>query len=101
MTKEQFIELVKGKLTSADPNPDTQEKYHEARIELFISLAMNDIIYQVFYRNMDDKDLYVKTYTVDVEFDETYQQYFSDLPSNVIQLPNNAGIHKISPVQQK
>ena len=100
MTKEQFIELVKGKLTSADPNPDIEEKYDARRIELFISLAFNDVIYQVFARNLDEKDLYARSYTVDVEYDETYDQYYSDLPALVIQLPMNAGIHKISPLKE-
>ncbi len=100
MTKEQYIEIVKGILTSADPNPDVEEKYHEARIELFISMAFNDIIYQVFARNLDETDLYVRTYTVDVEFDTIYGQYFADLPARVLQLPRNMGIHKISPVRE-
>lgn len=100
MTKEQFIELVKGKLTSADPNPDIEEKYHSKRIELFISLAFNDVIYQVFARNLDEKDLYARSYTVDVLYDETYDQYYSTLPALVIQLPMNTGVHKISPLQE-
>ena len=100
MTKEQFIELIKGKLTGGNANPDLTEKYHEARIELFISLAFNDVIYQVFAQNLDDKDLYVRTYTVDVALDETYDQYYATLPANVIQLPNNSGIHKISPLKE-
>ncbi len=100
MTKEQFIELIKGQLTSADPNPDIHEKYHEKRIELFVSMAFNDIIYQVFANDMDDKDLYLRTYTVDVEFDTVYDQYFAEIPVQIIQLPKNLGIHKVSPVKQ-
>lgn len=98
MTKEQYIELIKGRLTSANANPDLTEKYHEARIELFINMAFNDIIYQVFVNNLDEKDLYVRTYTVDVNVDENCKQYSIDLPVNILQLPNNSGIHKISPV---
>jgi hypothetical protein len=100
MTKEQFIELIKGKLTGGNSNPDLSEKYHEGRIELFIGLAFNDVIYQVFARNLDDKDLYVRAFTADVILDEQFDQYYAVLPAKVIQLPNNSGIHKVSPVKE-
>ena len=100
MTKAQFIELIKGQLTSGDPSPDLHEKYHEKRIELFISMAFNDVIYQVFANNLDEKDLYVRTYSVDVQLDTTYDQYYATLPAQVLQLPKNSGIHKVSPVKE-
>lgn len=101
MKKEQFIEIVKGMLTGGDDSPDLQEKYHESRINLVASMAFNAAIYQVFYRQLDEKDLYTRDHSVEVKFDETFEEYYSDLPSSVVQLPNNSGIHKISPLKEK
>lgn len=101
MKKNEFIEIVKGILTSGDDNPDLQEKYHENRINLVASLAFSNAIYEVFRNQLDEKDLYTRDYTVDVLYDETYDEYYSTLPATVMQLPMNAGIHKISPVKEK
>jgi hypothetical protein len=101
MKKNQFIEIVKGILTGGDDSPDLQEKYHEARINLVASMAFNNIIYETFRLRLDEKDLYVRDFTVDVELNTDYDEYYALLPSPVVQLPRNSGIHKISPLKEK
>lgn len=101
MRKDQFIEIVKGILTSGDDSPDLQEKYHEARINLVASMAFSSAIYEVFRRKLDEKDLYTRDHDVDVLYDEVHDEYYSNLPSAIMQLPNNSGIHKISPIKEK
>jgi len=100
MTKEQFIEIVQGVLTSGDANPDLIEKYHTGRINLIASMAFSAAIYQVFYRQLDEKDLYARDYVAEVKYDEEFDEYYSDLPIVVIQLPRNSGVHKISPLRE-
>ena len=99
MKKNQFIEIVKGILTGGDPNPDLQEKYHESRIELVASMAFSNALYEVFRLQLDEKDLYTKDFVLDVQYDEQFEEYYSILPTAIMQLPDNSGIHEISPIK--
>lgn len=101
MKKIEFIELVQHILTNGDMNPDLETKYHEGVVNLLASMAFSNAIYEVFRRQLDEKDLYTRRYQVTVLYDETTDEYYSELPALVMQLPMNSGIHKISPITER
>lgn len=98
MTKDQFIEIIKGRLTGGVSSPDLDEKYHPRRIELLASMAFKEAVYSAFNKRMDEKDLYTRRYKVSISKEEEEEggEYFSTLPVGIMELPDNAGVHKIS-----
>lgn len=97
MTKGEYIELNQRRLAGGNVTPDVMGKYHPEEIARWISSAFNQIIFQLFKKNIRDLDLYTKTYkNVAVLYDTTIQVYYSLLPAPIIQLPNGKAIRKIS-----
>lgn len=97
MTKEQLIELVTTKLSGGNKTPDQMGKYHPLVIEKYIEMAFNQIYYDTFRKNLSDLDIYAIAYdNVDVLFDSIRSVYYSNFPAQLVQLPNNAMIRKVS-----
>jgi hypothetical protein len=57
-------------------------------IELFIGRAFNQIIYETFRKDLTNLDIFTKAYyNVPVQLDEDTDQYYSELPVQIVQLP--------------
>jgi hypothetical protein len=103
MTKEQLIYLGLTRANGQDVVPDRQRKYHRGDVERHFEMAFSDVVREVYnkglrYRDYGQLDAMLKPYeNVPVEFSSTRGRYYSDLPINVVQLPENSGIRSIIP----
>ena len=80
MKKIEFIETILERNREADPNV----------IEVYIARAWNQIMYETFRKDITNIDIYSKTYkNVDIKFDTDIEQYYSEMPTSIIQLPND------------
>lgn len=101
MTKANFIDLMRHRLSGGSMTPDLESKYHKEIISLYISSAFNEIIYSTFRKSANDLDLYIQTFkNVPVFFDSELNVKYSILPSKVIQIPGGNGVRRISPMQE-
>jgi len=80
MRKAEIIELVKQKLGW---------KWGDRTIQLHVENAWNQFVGQLFVNDSHQLDFYTKTYTVDIETDETRK--YSLLPVKTIQYKDAAG----------
>ena len=99
MTKANFIDLMRHRLSGGAMTPDLESKYHKEIISKYIASAFNEIIYSTFRKSVNDLDLYTKTFkNVGVELDSTTNTKYSILPAKVVQLPGAKGVRRISPM---
>lgn len=80
MNKNQFIELIKGRLGW---------KFGDRTIALHIDNAWNQVVGQLFLNDSHQLDFYCKTYTVTVEYSEP--RPYALLPVNTIQYKDAGG----------
>ena len=66
-----------------------------------IGRGFNQIIYEVFRQDMSNLDLYCRTYPdVEIKFDAATNQYYSILPEQIVQLPDQGeGVRWIFPMK--
>lgn len=78
MKKIELIESLADKYKAVDPQI----------IAFHIGRAYNEILYATYRKNMNNIDIHVKTYDdVEVSYNEDKDQYYSELPVSVMQLP--------------
>lgn len=84
MTKKQWVELV---------NRRFQNRWHPKYIEFYLARVLNELLFQAFSStNYTYYDQFVKVYRdVDVSYDETYKEFYIDLPEEIIQVPGISG----------
>jgi hypothetical protein len=101
MQKNKYIELIRGKVLNEMPTADRLYQADPRRIELDIASALNTVFYQIFKKNPNNLDRYVKSYpNVAVTLDTNYNEYYSDLPAKVIQYPvKGDGVWDINTMQ--
>jgi hypothetical protein len=66
-----------------------------------VGRGFNQIIYEVFRQDMSNLDLYCRTFpNVEILFDEETNQWYSNLPEQIVQLPDQAeGVRWILPMK--
>lgn len=84
MTKRQWVELV---------NRRFDNRWHPKYIEFYLARVLNELLFQTFSAtNYTYYDQFVKVYRdVDVSFDETYKEFYINLPEEIIQVPGISG----------
>ena len=91
MTKGQLVELV---------NRRFQNRWHPKYIEFYLSRVLNELLFQAFSAtNYTFYDQFTKIYwDVDVKFDEGHNEYYIDLPEEIIQVPGiSSGVRSVEP----
>ena len=88
MNKQEIIELVVTRFPQV----------HERVAEAWITLAFNQILYEDSRKDPSNFDFYSKTYkNVAILKDPDTDIYYSTLPQQVVQLPDNAeGVRRIN-----
>lgn len=84
MTKRQWVELV---------NRRFDNRWHPKYIEFYLARVLNELLFKTFRAtNYTYYDQFVKVYRdVDVSFDETYKEFYINLPEEIIQVPGISG----------
>lgn len=96
MNKVELIELLEHKLNGGNTVADQRGKYDPRIISYHIGLVFNQIFYDTFDRNPADLDLYAQEYRgVEIKQDSSSNEYYSDLPSKLVQMRRGAGIRQI------
>jgi len=94
MDKRSFIDLYGVKYPHLNDNP----QYLAAQI----GRAFNTVLAYAFRNNLENYDLYSKTYT-DIEvLQDTNGTYYSNVPVRIMQLPDNAeSVRRITATQDQ
>lgn len=94
MKKLEFIEAINERLPV---------KQHPKVIAVWIGRAFNQIIYDTFRKDFSNLDIYTRTYkNVPVKHDDDTDVWYSDLPVDIIQLPNSGdGVRSIHSMKGK
>jgi len=98
MTKAEIIELVKGWLSSESTTMDMMHRVDKRRLELYISVSYQDMLYEMFKKNTEGLSLYVKTFKdVTVSQDTDTEVWSAEISASIMQLPGTASaIRRIS-----
>jgi hypothetical protein len=105
MLKKDIIEICRDRLSAGVA--DKKIQIHDAVLEAEIELVYNAVIHAlclqaIHFRDVSQLDHYIKRYdNVAVVCDTVTEEYYSILPSPIIQLPNQMGIRSISPLKDK
>ncbi len=108
MQKIQFIDLVIDRCSGGGTSPELKALYHSAIVEKHIENAIESL----FQPNQSDLmaetginnwfyDFMTKAYLMKVEFDETRDKYFSNLPAAVTSINSNSAVRLIYPVHSE
>lgn len=103
MTKKEMIDLVIDYLSGGSTPQELKGKFHPKVIEKYIDLGFSSYIRNFFFENkkftdFSEFDQYTKTYPqVQVYYDKFRDRLYSELPSPLIQLPDNVSIRLIAP----
>lgn len=99
-TKIVFAELVEE--ACGITSPDKRKVYHREVIYGYIAMAFAEYLYAIFRKNSSELDKYVKVYKdVKVLKDCTTNTYYSELPEEIVELPNNESIRRIGYMKDK
>lgn len=99
-TKIQFLELIEA--SCGIDTPDKRKLYHREIISGYVALAFSEWLYTIFRKNSSELDKYAKIYeNVKVLKDENTNTYYSILPQQVIEFPNNEGIRRMGYMKDK
>lgn len=102
-TKDQFIELVKTRIAGGNTSSEQTAKFGSVITEYSIAGALNDVFYNIFRQDTSNLDLYSREYrNVDILYDAATNKYYSNLPENIVQLPDpQNGVRRISLMQDE
>lgn len=102
--KIEIVEIVSHALNGGDSVTDTQSRYHPSMIGEVVSEIYEQLIASNVDQSMKGRidnfvlDNYTKTFSnVTVTFDPTRQEFFSPLPSGIMDLPYQRGVVMICP----
>lgn len=99
-SKIEFIELIE-QMVGVD-TPDKRKVYHREIISGYIAMAFAEYLYAIFRKNSSELDKYAKEYkNVPVLKDESTNTYYSILPEQIIELPENQSIRRIGYMKDK
>lgn len=99
--RDQIIRRLSG----GDPSSDSQ--LDEREIELHILQALNAAIKIEYYNNIRAEDIhgvsgqFIYTFTADVKKDALRGEQYIEMVTPHVALPNDKGIHEITPVNGK
>lgn len=95
--KKALIELVRHRV-SGEYEAKQMGKVGDQMLAFYIGRAFNQLLIEVFRKNLANFDPYTKTYlSVAISQESSTDIYYSDLPAPVIQLPRvGDGIMRIS-----
>jgi len=102
MTKAELIALVIDNLVGGNEAVEQRSKYHPETTAKYIELAINNMLGDLCMLALKTKDYsflddYTKAFEdVPVDFAANRNEYYSWLPSPVLDLPNNHAIRQIS-----
>jgi hypothetical protein len=87
ITKKELIELVRHRV-NGEFQAKQLGKVGDQMLAYYIGRAFNQMLIEVFRRNLANFDPYTKEYTgIAISQDETTNVYYSTLPAPVVQLP--------------
>lgn len=96
MTKQELIELIEHRLHGGNVVADLSSKYDPRIISYHIGMIFNQIFYETFRKNASELDLYSQEYDgVKVLKSPETNEYYSELPNTLVQMPFSAGIRQI------
>jgi hypothetical protein len=99
MQKGKFLEAIKRTaLDNGLGNSDDNGKLSMKFIEVTSSYLWADII-QLLVKKEEELDAFAKSYyDIPIQYNENTNQYYANLPVNIIQLNNNGGIRVVKPI---
>lgn len=94
MKVRNLVDIVRGYIREVDE----QNSLGYQKVKMTVSMAVNDVFFQVFKKDSSNYDLYVKPYTVDIDFTTSFEPKVT-LPTKIVQLQNiGDGIRQIMAV---
>ena len=103
ITKAEIISKISDLASGGDSEPDYRSRYHPSDIEAICDEVYTNLIRSTYNPENDEElDVFGKPFlNVPVLFDEARNEFYSDLPCQVVQIPENSGIRLISPMQDQ
>jgi hypothetical protein len=107
MNKGSWTELIISHVAGGAVPSDLDSRYHPLTIGKLFDVVYESLIYQVsanqiMYRDYGQLDAYTKAFKdVPILHDADRDEYYSIIPSPIINLPLNRGIRLISPMQDQ
>ena len=95
MTKEQWAELINLKLAGGDAPAQIQGQYSIQEIELYLTMAFNDVLASAWKESPSLVDDFVRSKKIALQTDTTRDERYVVIPSGVLPLPSNQGIIQI------
>lgn len=101
MRKIEYIELIQQRVAPGYPNSDLAHLVHPEIVAREIGNLYEDIVYSKYVQiktkyNLTELDIYTRTFTdIDVQKDENRGVYYVLMPSDIIELPDYAGIRQV------
>lgn len=94
-TKEQWIELVNLKLSGGDAPAQIQGRYSPQEIELYLTMAFNDILSKAWVEYPDLLSDYYRTVVKSIEKDTTRDERYVEIEGGILPLPKDSGLIQV------
>jgi len=101
VTKAQIADLIRDLKSGGIPNADNT-KFDERDIFKMTDIAYSSLIAITHQQGETNFGSYITAYPdIKVEKDDVRNEFFSNLPAKLLTLPNDEGLRKVQPIQDR